>query len=115
MFTGFNLMKLMPIKLSGLLGAVLAVSLATGSAGQAQTGTDSQCKSPEYTAAKVEQIKRMVEGIRDAVELVPPEERNYIRAETKIAMDQQNEIRFNTVAKRPYYDYNPIKILCIRS
>ena len=84
-------MKLMPIKLSGLLGAVLAVSLATGSAGQAQTGTDSQCKSPEYTAAKVEQIKRIVEGIRDAVELVPPEERNYIRAETKIAMDQQNE------------------------
>jgi hypothetical protein len=86
-----------------LIGLAIVTSSFGSTAAFAQIIGDQQCKNPQYTASKVAEIRTSIARLNDAVEMVPPEEAEYIRAESKQAMAQQNRVRFNAVVKRHYY------------
>jgi hypothetical protein len=55
-----------------------------------------QCRS-------IDEIHRILDRIVDRVELVPPDEANYIRTEKEKALEQQNRNRFNAIYNRRFY------------
>jgi hypothetical protein len=69
----------------------------------AQMIGDQRCKDQQFTSGQVDNLLRIIRSISDIVEMVPPDEANYIHNEARIALEQQNRARFNTVAGRRYY------------
>jgi hypothetical protein len=72
------------------LTVVIALMFATAASAQGQ------CRN-------VSEIHRNLDRIINQVELVPPDEANYIRAEKAKALEQQNRNRFNAVYNRRFY------------
>jgi len=75
-----------------LKSLIVAIALVFTTAASAQ----SQCQS-------VNDIHRALNRIVDRIELVPPDEANYIRTEKTTALAQQNRARFNAVYNRRFY------------
>jgi hypothetical protein len=69
----------------------------------AQMIGDQRCKDPQFTSGQVNNLVGMIRSIDDTVETVPPDEAEYIHNEARIALDQQNGVRFNAVAGRRYF------------
>lgn len=69
----------------------------------AQIIGDQRCRDQQFTSNQVDNLLRNARSIIDMVETVPPDEAEYIHNEAKIALEQQNEARFNAVAGRRYY------------
>ena len=68
--------------------AVCFLLCAFSSASHAQL-PDAKCKDSAYVSSQVEQIKSALARVVDAVEMVPPDEAEYIRSEARKALQQQ--------------------------
>jgi hypothetical protein len=69
--------------------SIIAAFAAPSKPGYAQIIGDPQCKDQRYTASRVEGIRKSVLSIRDAVEMVPPDEAEYLRTESQKALAQK--------------------------
>ncbi|WP_314963405.1 hypothetical protein [Bradyrhizobium cosmicum] len=68
-----------------------------------QTIGDPKCRDQQHTSERVGAIRTNVVGLRDLVEMVPPDEAAYIHSEAQKALDQSNSARYNAVANRRYF------------